>query len=288
MKLDIILVSYNQEQYIAKSIESILIQRLNNDVQVRIIVADDCSTDKTLEIIKSYETKSPFPFVYLPIEKNMGHVRNYKRAFAACDGDYVAILEGDDYWTSPLHIRMQIEYMQNHYECVLTTTTPVFYDNTYNLEYYNNVKEYITIYSTNDFLECNKIANLSACVIRTSVLHRIDERIYKADLLDWILYISLSEYGVLVRFKTITSLYRVNSNGCWTKIDEHEQNVYRCKIITSYDDLLDGKYHIEFENTKRLLKKGKSYKDVIKAYLPPIILDLFRWLLPPIFIKKIK
>ena len=96
MKIDIILITYNQEQYIAQAVESILLQRVNDDVQVRVIVADDCSTDKTLEIIKSYEDKSPFPFVYLSVEDNMGHVRNYQRAFAACVGDYVAILEGDD------------------------------------------------------------------------------------------------------------------------------------------------------------------------------------------------
>lgn len=288
MKVDIVLITYNQEQYIAQAVESVLMQRVNDDVQVRLMVADDCSTDKTLEIIKLYETKSPFQFVYLSAEQNMGHVRNYKRAFAACEGDYVAILEGDDYWTSPLHIKMQIEYMQNHHECVLTTTTPVFYDNTYNLEYYNNIKDFITIYSTKDFLKCNKIANLSACVIRTSVLHRIDERIFKADLLDWILYIALSEHGVLVRIKTISSLYRVNSNGCWTKMNVQEQNVHRCKILTSYDELLERKYHSEFVNTKNLLMKEKSCKNVLKAYIPPLILDLFRWLLPPIIFKKIK
>ena len=127
MTVDVVLISYNQEQYIAQAVESILMQRVKDDVQVQIIVADDCSKDKTLEIIKSYEGKSPFPFVYLPIEQNMGHVRNYQRAFAVCEVDYLAILEGDDWWSSPLHLQMHLDFLDIHRECVLTTQRPVWY-----------------------------------------------------------------------------------------------------------------------------------------------------------------
>ena len=57
MQVDVVLITYNQEQYVAQAVEGILMQRVNDDVQVRVIVADDCSKDKTLEIIKSYEKK---------------------------------------------------------------------------------------------------------------------------------------------------------------------------------------------------------------------------------------
>ena len=78
MQLDILIISYNQEQYIAQAVESILMQRVSDDVQVRVIVADDCSKDNTLEIIKSYEEKSPFPFVYLAADTNLGISKNYQ------------------------------------------------------------------------------------------------------------------------------------------------------------------------------------------------------------------
>lgn len=286
MQVDVVLITYNQEQYISQAVESVLMQRVNDDVQVRVIVADDCSKDKTLEIIKSYEEKSPFPFVYLPTDQNMGHVRNYQRTFAACNGDYLAILEGDDYWTSPNHIQMQLDYLEQHRECVLTTTTPIFYNGNYDVDYYNGIAEFESIYTTKDFLRWNRIANMSACVIRNAVLKKISSRIYEADLLDWILYIALSEHGVLVRLKQITSIYRINSGGCWTKMTDEQQNEYRRKILTSYDDLLEGRYHAEIEKTKLLLTNKKSYKDVIKQYIPPMFVDLLHWICPPIIFKK--
>lgn len=286
MQVDVVLISYNQEQYIAQAVESILMQRVNDDVQVRVIIADDCSKDNTLQIIKSYEDKSPYPFVYLPAVQNMGHVRNYQRAFAACNGDYVAILEGDDYWTSPNHIQMQVDYLNQHRECVLTTTTPIFYNGNYDVDYYNGITEFESIYTTKEFLRWNRIANMSACVIRNAVLKKISSRIYEVDLLDWILYMALSEHGVLVRLKQITSVYRINSGGCWTKMTEKQQNEYRCKILTSYDDLLERKYHAEIEKTKLSLANKKSYMDVLKQYIPPMFIDLLHWICPPIIFNK--
>ena len=286
MRVDVILITYNQEQFIAQAVESILMQYVDKNVQVRVIVVDDCSKDNTLQIIKSYEDKSPYPFVYLPAVQNMGHVRNYQRAFAASDGDYVAILEGDDFWTSPNHIQIQLDYLEQHRECVLSTTTPIFYNGSYDVDYYNGITEFESIYTTKEFLRWNRIANMSACVIRNAVLKKISSRIYEADLLDWILYIALSEYGVLVRLKQITSIYRINSGGCWTKMTDEQQNEYRCKVLTSYDDLLEGKYHAEIEKTKLLLANKKSYKDVLKQYIPPMFIDLLHWICPPIIIKK--
>ena len=57
MQLADLLVSYNQEQYIAQAVESILMQRVNEDVQIRVIVADDSSTDRTVDIIRDLDAK---------------------------------------------------------------------------------------------------------------------------------------------------------------------------------------------------------------------------------------
>ena len=121
MKLDIVLITYNQAQYIAQALDGLIMQRVNSDVEMRVIIADDASTDDTLTTIRSYEEHSPFPFIYLPQEANMGHVLNYKRAFAACTGDYVAILEGDDWWCNPYHLQKHLDFLDEHRECVLSS-----------------------------------------------------------------------------------------------------------------------------------------------------------------------
>lgn len=119
MRIDIVLISYNQEQYIAQAVESILMQRVNDDVKVRVIVADDCSTDKTLEIIKSYEENSPFPFTYLEGTTNLGMVNNYRRVLHSITADYFCILEGDDYWIDQYKLQKQLIFMNNHQNCGL-------------------------------------------------------------------------------------------------------------------------------------------------------------------------
>ena len=287
MKIDIILIAYNQERYIAQAVKSIIMQQVDKNVEVRVIVADDCSDDKTLDIIKSYEATSPFPFVYLDNKTNVGHVLNYQRAFSACNGDYIAIIEGDDWWSSTTHIQTHLNYLQEHYECVLTTTTPILYNNNfYSTSHYNTIGDNITIYSTQDFLPTNKIVNLSACVIRHSTLKMITPNVFCADLLDWILYIALSEYGVLVRLKIVTSIYRINTEGYWNKMTLQQQIAYKLKVLTDYDKLLNGKYHNSIENAKLLLENKKSYKKYIKKFIPPIIFHILRLFLPPILLAK--
>ena len=96
--IDILLVAYNQEKYIRQALDGIFIQRLENDIKMRIIVADDASRDNTLAIIKRRAPESPFPMVFLPEESNMGISKNYKRSFASTEAECVVILEGDDYW----------------------------------------------------------------------------------------------------------------------------------------------------------------------------------------------
>ena len=93
--VDIILCSYNQEEYISQALESLVNQRV--DADVRVIVADDCSTDQTPQIIHEYQAKSPFPFIYLKANSNIGMKANYRRAFAACHGDHVTKHKREDW-----------------------------------------------------------------------------------------------------------------------------------------------------------------------------------------------
>lgn len=123
-KLERILVSihcttYNHEDYIADAIESFLMQQTN--FKYELLIHDDASTDRTAEIIKEYEQK--YPDLIKPIYQvenqlskgvSVTHL-NFKRA----KGKYIAICEGDDYWTDPKKLQKQIDYMESHPECSL-------------------------------------------------------------------------------------------------------------------------------------------------------------------------
>jgi len=112
-------ITYNHEKYIADAIEGFLMQKTN--FQYEILIHDDASTDRTPEIIKEYEDK--YPDIIKPIYQTENQhskgvkVGHFNRARAK--GKYIAICEGDDYWTDPYKLQRQFDYMQKHPECSL-------------------------------------------------------------------------------------------------------------------------------------------------------------------------
>ena len=124
-KLSILVVTYNQEQYIRQCLDSIIGQNVNFDYEV--IIGDDCSTDNTSAILDEYAAKYPFIYVYHH-PKNMGHVKNWECCLNRCQGEYIAILEGDDYWLDANKLQRQVDYLDAHpnVSLVITNILPVY------------------------------------------------------------------------------------------------------------------------------------------------------------------
>lgn len=294
MKLDIVLITYNQSQYIAQALDGLIMQRLNPDVEVRVIVADDASTDDTLAIIRSYEAQSPFPFIYLPQEKNMGHVLNYKRAFAACDGDYVAILEGDDWWCNPYHLQKHLDFLYEHSECVLSSARPYLYDmrtKRFGFASYPEEQGDVWLITAQEEAMGNKIPNLSTSMIRNSTLQQVCEReeLWKVDMLDWLMELMLAEYGFLAKHKHSTSVYRVQDAGLWSRLDKSGQKELVLHQVEEYDMLLEKRYTKEFDVIRRYYNPPKlTFKKRILAWCPPIVYTIIKAVLPPKLFKSKK
>lgn len=110
------IVTYNQEAYIAKAIESVLMQQC--DEPIRIYIGDDASTDGTAAICKKYAQKD-HRIVYIRRTQNMGLVDNtidlYHRIIAdKCE--FIAMLDGDDYWIDAQKLQLQVDYLRSHPE----------------------------------------------------------------------------------------------------------------------------------------------------------------------------
>lgn len=111
MKLSIIVVTYNQENYIRQCLDSILAQKV--DVDYEVIIADDCSKDITGTICDEYAQKhTHFKVYHHP--KNIGLLKNWEFVMNKCEGEYVAILEGDDYWIDDHKLQKQIAFLDAH------------------------------------------------------------------------------------------------------------------------------------------------------------------------------
>ena len=112
--VSVITITYNHEPYIAKTIEGVLMQQVNFPIEF--IIAEDCSTDKTRNIVLDYANRYPEQIKVITSEGNVGAEANERRALLAARGKYIAFCEGDDYWTDPLKLQKQVDFLENNPE----------------------------------------------------------------------------------------------------------------------------------------------------------------------------
>lgn len=110
-KLSILIITFNQENFITKTLDSIVSQKHNYDYEI--VIGEDCSKDGTRDVIKQYEKK--YPGIIKPIynEVNLGLVKNYFNTLAACSGEYIMECAGDDYWLDD-KVLTQIDFMDKN------------------------------------------------------------------------------------------------------------------------------------------------------------------------------
>lgn len=94
--ISIAMTTYNGEKYIARQLETILIQTIPAD---EIVICDDCSTDKTVDIIEHIASANPTAHIRLyKNKKNLGYVKNFYKAISLTKGDYIFLADQDDEW----------------------------------------------------------------------------------------------------------------------------------------------------------------------------------------------
>ena len=110
--VSVIVLAYNQENFIGCALDSILMQ--NTDFPYEILVGDDCSTDDTPNILREYASRHPDRIRLFLREENLGAARNSYELLLQSKGRYLAFCEGDDYWTCPEKLQKQVRFLQEH------------------------------------------------------------------------------------------------------------------------------------------------------------------------------
>ncbi len=125
IKVSVMVLAYNHGKYIREALESMVCQRTN--FKYEIVIGEDCSTDNTRKIIMEYYEKYPDVIVPLFRKKNLGATRNLTSTLHHCCGEYVAFLECDDFWTDPLKLQKQADFLDLHpdYAGVMCNTISV-------------------------------------------------------------------------------------------------------------------------------------------------------------------
>jgi len=246
-KLSIVTVTYNQEQLISRTIDAILNQKTDFDIEL--IIGEDCSTDNTRQIVLGYQNKYPEKIKVITSETNVGIELNYLRCYRVCQGDYVAICDGDDYWVDELKLQKQVDFLENNKEYGLVGTA---------LKYYNT--------ETNEILEeivLNKNATYSLETVFLKNPFTASTVLFEWRLLDsflelyehtpalenfidyslWLYFASKKKVAIL---KDITTAYGVSENAISQNKDTQKAWQYRkrnynhFKFFDSYIDTIDN------------------------------------------------
>ncbi|MBC8034204.1 MAG: glycosyltransferase [Chitinophagaceae bacterium] len=292
MKATILLITFNHEKFIRKAIDSILFQKDLPDCEI--IVSDDHSTDATLQIAKELLIDRPAVNIYSN-EKNLGVTRNYEKAFLLCKGEYIFVLEGDDYWIDPFKVKKQIEFMDQHPFCSMCGhpyymqqdelsifTPPALAGN----EDYNffDCKDLI--------LDPSLVDNFSVGCYRRAVLQMIAPETYNTISYDWMINISVAQFGWIGRINSPMSVYRISRQGVWSGIPMKERLEGSIDRIAEYDHILEKRYSFYFQKTQQKVKEQLEALNhprkphiPLKAYIPPIVLKILKLIIPPAFIQ---
>ncbi|MBK5552228.1 glycosyltransferase [Pseudomonas sp. TH03] len=291
--ISVLLVSYNHEKHIRQALDALFGQVFDGPIEL--VVADDKSTDSTLSIINEYEgLDSRFVFKYLDYSENLGITKNYKRGFKACSSEYVAVLEGDDYWVSPLKLQRQVDFLVAHWESDVCGVNYFVYEED-RAHFTPRVPASTThrFITARDLIADNVIGNFSTCVYRRSSLARLPDELFDITSYDWITNIVLARTSLIGFLEEPMSVYRLHTAGVWTQTPHVEKLKTQLEILPAYDKLTDHVFHDDFEHLASRLRHvitASQIGHVAEAVSQPVLRAVPRLLnyMPPILIVVLK
>jgi glycosyltransferase involved in cell wall biosynthesis len=244
MKISVVVTAYNHEKYITQCMESVLCQK--GDFQLEVIAGDDCSKDNTRSILQQFQQKYPEVVFLLPPGENLGVTKNLKRCLDACSGEYIAICEGDDYWTDEHKLEKQAKFLELRQECSMCfSALMIFFEDT--KTFLPNILPSHDFLNTELLIERNDIANFSCCMYRTSVVRQLPPALFDLYIADWMFNIVCSQFGEIGFIREFLSVYRKHSGGAWSGMSALDSARETCHLMDAYNQFLDYKYDALFK-----------------------------------------
>ena len=248
IKVSVIVHTYNHEKYIRQTLDSILNQQVNFDYEV--IIGDDASPDSTPQIIQEYQSR--FPEIIKPMlhPKNLGGYgkNNTLATLAVCQGQYIAAMDGDDYWTNPLKLQKQVDFLDNNSDFVACFHNALihFEDGSAPDEYVNNENQRV-VTTIEDLVGEDEVWYMatSAVMFRNGIMKEYPKWFHESKSGDIPRYILLGKHGKFFYINELMSVYRKNNGGMsFTDGKQDAEFLYnRIGMYKGIDGELDYKYH---------------------------------------------
>lgn len=225
--ISVVMITYNHEKYIEEAINGVLMQKI--DAPVELIISNDCSTDKTDEVIKrciERNANSNITIHYISHYTNIGMMPNFIFALEQAKGEYIALCEGDDTWIDENKLQLQLDYFKKNKECVLHCFNVNFVSNT-SVEFKNrDSKEY----KLNDIIAENPFYTCAVMFLKSELKFNFYSN--NSVFGDWLTYTDVLQSNKNAFFDNkICVNYRVHHGGVFSNYNAIKKNNGHLEIL---------------------------------------------------------
>ncbi|MFV8378268.1 glycosyltransferase [Flavobacterium sp. LB3R33] len=275
--VSIFILTYNQEQFIAQTIESILLQKTNFSFQL--VIGEDCSTDATRIICEKYARDFGGKIKLLPsLKKNIGLIANYMRTIKECDGKYIAICDGDDYWIDENKLQKQVDFLDKNpdYSIVYTAVKRLYADGKM-VDYTYNLNEKKLDFD--DLIFDNFIHSVTALFrnIQNNE-NTVPKWINNFPFGDWQTYLWVLKDGSKIHFMDdITAVYRMNIGVSSTYMKKNSvfievlirilEYVYEDENFSHKKEIVASSIHNRQKDLMTCYNREKTYLKAFRLFL---------------------
>ncbi len=273
-KVAIWMITYNHEDYIAEAIESIMMQKTN--FEFKLFIGEDCSTDATKEICLSLWEKYPNNIELILHPYNLGHTKNgrimYEKVFSS-NADYIAMCEGDDYWTDPLKLQKQVDFLELNPEfSICSTDYCILYEINKTVSPSGLMKKLGNRrdFSLKNIITSNFIPTLTVLFRNNNIV--FPDNIHLVYPGDWALHILNAQYGKIKFLPIVTAVYRKHDTGICSSVDPIDNyKKYLTSLVLIRRWFQDASFviRLSFFYARILI-----YKDILKYFIKT---KLIRW-----------
>lgn len=276
IKVSIICNTYNHEKYIRNALESFVAQKTNFDFEI--LVHDDASTDRTVEIVREYAEK--YPALIKPIyQKENQHSQGIPVStiyqYPRIKGKYVAFCEGDDYWTKEDKLQKQFDILEKDFSCIMVS------HNTKRISVDGNEIDFMIEDMLDGYVlprdiihKTKKNPHFSSLMCRSELLKEERPEFFKLTTGDNALRCWALTKGKIYFINEVMSAYRVNTPNGWTNrmSKDHKKHIQYTqdviKFLEKYDEYTNYIYRdcIKEEICHRRISIYKMEKDYKSAY----------------------
>jgi glycosyltransferase involved in cell wall biosynthesis len=247
-RVTVLVMTYNHERFIGEALDSALLQETNFDYEI--LISEDYSTDRTREIVQEYARRDPRRIRLILSDHNLRSNEIVTRGIREALGEYIALLDGDDFWLDRNKLQKQVDFLDTHPECTVCFHQAIARDERGERPDWSwtpaNQKEFSTL---EDICMGNFIATGSTMFRRAAIGTPPGWYSSFFPITDWPLHVLNAEKGKIGYINEVMGVYRYHEGGAYSGLSQSQKQDKMYHLYQRLDEVFEHRY-------ERFIKAG--------------------------------